>query len=150
MRQSTLMPYQPDHDPQQCSDLRPATPKIHSDESRPQGPDRLELIRFLQVPEPSPSTTEPGPPARHQGAAGLRGRAVRIEDYQETLRGHRVLHLVGKRLVWAATTVFHLINGRDLAHTVDEAEALMLAAAAGSLDVPEIATWLRHHLEGAS
>jgi death-on-curing protein len=55
-----------------------------------------------------------------------------------------------KRLAWAATRVFYLLNGRDLAYTVDEAEALMLSAAAGGLDVPEIATWLRHHLEGAS
>lgn len=55
-----------------------------------------------------------------------------------------------KRLAWAATRVFCLLNGRDLAYTVDEAEALMLAAAAGGLDVPDIATWLRNHLEGAS
>ena len=54
-----------------------------------------------------------------------------------------------KRLAWAATRVFCLLNGRDLAYTVDEAEALMLAAAAGALDVPDIATWLHHHLEGA-
>lgn len=55
-----------------------------------------------------------------------------------------------KRLAWAATRVFYLLNGRDLAYTVDEAEALMLTAAAGGLDVAEIATWLRHHLAGAS
>jgi death-on-curing protein len=54
-----------------------------------------------------------------------------------------------KRLAWAATRVFCLLNGRDLAYSVDEAEALMLAAAAGGLDVPDIATWLHHHLEGA-
>jgi death on curing protein len=55
-----------------------------------------------------------------------------------------------KRLAWAATRVFCLLNGRDLAYTVDEAETLMLAAAAGDLDVPDVATWLRHHLESAS
>jgi death on curing protein len=55
-----------------------------------------------------------------------------------------------KRLAWAATRVFCLLNGRDITYTVDEAEALMLAAAAGGLDVPDIATWLRHHLSGAS
>jgi death-on-curing protein len=55
-----------------------------------------------------------------------------------------------KRLAWAATRVFCLLNGRDLANTVDEAETLMLAAAAGDMDVPEIATWLRRHIEGAS
>jgi death-on-curing protein len=55
-----------------------------------------------------------------------------------------------KRLAWAATRVFYLLNGRDLTYTVDEAEALMLTAAAGGQDVPEIAMWLRHHLEGPS
>lgn len=55
-----------------------------------------------------------------------------------------------KRLAWAATRVFCLLDGRDLAYAVDEAETLMLAAAAGDHDVPEIATWLRHHLKGAS
>jgi death on curing protein len=55
-----------------------------------------------------------------------------------------------KRLAWAATRVFCILNGRDLAYTVDDAEALMLAAAAGDLEVPDIAAWLRHHLEGAS
>ncbi|MFZ2013636.1 MAG: type II toxin-antitoxin system death-on-curing family toxin [Nocardioides sp.] len=55
-----------------------------------------------------------------------------------------------KRLAWAATRVFYLLNGRDLAYTVDEAEALMLTAAAGDLDVPDGASWLRDHIEGAS
>ena len=55
-----------------------------------------------------------------------------------------------KPLAWAATRIFCLLNGRDLAYTIDEAEALMLAAAAGDLHVPQIATWLRHHNEGAS
>ncbi len=55
-----------------------------------------------------------------------------------------------KRLAWAATRVFYLLNGRDLAYTVDEAEALMLTAATGDLDVPDVASWLRDHIEGAS
>lgn len=50
-----------------------------------------------------------------------------------------------KRLAWAATRVFCLLNGRDLTYSVDEAETLMLAAAAGELDVPELATWIRDH-----
>ncbi|HYN28819.1 MAG TPA: hypothetical protein VES95_02960 [Dermatophilaceae bacterium] len=43
--------------------------KVRRDESRTQGLDRLELIRAA---------------------------AVRIEDYADTLRGHRVIRLVGK------------------------------------------------------
>jgi death-on-curing protein len=55
-----------------------------------------------------------------------------------------------KRLAWAASKVFCILNGRDLTYTVDQAEALMLAAAAGDLDVPQIATWLQDHLESTS
>jgi death-on-curing protein len=50
-----------------------------------------------------------------------------------------------KRLAWAATRTFHLLNGRDLRYSVDEAEAFVLAVAAGALDVPDIAAWLAAH-----
>lgn len=69
-------------------------PKIHSDESRTQGLDRLELIRFLQVAQTI--TVPHGALAYLLGINALRASeaaAVRIEDYQDTLRGHRVLHL---------------------------------------------------------
>jgi integrase/recombinase XerD len=72
-------------------------PKIHSDESRTQGLDRLELIRFLQVAQTI--TVHHGALAHLLGINALRASeasAVRIEDYGETLRGHRVLHLVGR------------------------------------------------------
>ena len=72
-------------------------PKIHRDESRTQGLDRLELIRFLQVAQTL--SMHHGALAFLLGINALRASeaaAVRIEDYAETLRGHRVLHLVGK------------------------------------------------------
>src|SRR3989337_376668 len=72
-------------------------PKIHQDESRTQGLDRLELIRFLQVAQTI--TVHHGALAYLLGINNLRASeaaAVRIEDYAQTLRGHRVLHLVGK------------------------------------------------------
>ena len=50
-----------------------------------------------------------------------------------------------KRLAWSACRVFHLINGRDLTYTVDEAEQMMLSAAAGGMDVAGIAHWLHNH-----
>lgn len=50
-----------------------------------------------------------------------------------------------KRLAWAAVRAFHLMNGRDLSYSVDDAEAFVLAVARGDLDVPEIARWLRDH-----
>jgi site-specific recombinase XerD len=72
-------------------------PKVHRDESRTQGLDRLELIRFLQVAQTV--TVHHGALAFLLGINALRASeaaAVRIEDYAETLRGHRVLRLVGK------------------------------------------------------
>ncbi|WP_152185157.1 tyrosine-type recombinase/integrase [Segeticoccus rhizosphaerae] len=72
-------------------------PKIHSDESRTQGLDRLELIRFLQVAQTL--SVHHGALAYLLGINALRASeaaAVRVEDYHETLRGYRVLHLVGK------------------------------------------------------
>ena len=50
-----------------------------------------------------------------------------------------------KRLAWAGTRAFFLINGRDLDYTVDEAETLVLAVARGELEVVAIAQWLRDH-----
>ena len=72
-------------------------PKIHPDESRTQGLDRLELIRFLQVAQTI--TVHHGALAYLLGINALRASeaaAVRIEDYSESLRGHRVLRVVGK------------------------------------------------------
>lgn len=50
-----------------------------------------------------------------------------------------------KRLAWAATRIFCLLNGRDLAYTVDEAEALVLAVARGDLEAAEIAKSIEAH-----
>ena len=72
-------------------------PKVQRDESRTQGLDRLELIRFLQVAQTV--TVHHGAVAYLLGINALRASeaaAVRIEDYAESLRGHRVLRLVGK------------------------------------------------------
>ena len=55
-----------------------------------------------------------------------------------------------KRLAWSAARIFCLLNGRDLTYTVDEAKDLMLSAASGQLDVPQIATWIVAHSAGAS
>jgi death-on-curing protein len=51
-----------------------------------------------------------------------------------------------ERLAWAATRVFCLLNGRDLRLGVDEAEQLVVAVAAGSVDVPDLAEVLGRHL----
>ncbi len=67
------------------------------DESRTQGFDRLEPIRFLQVAQTL--TVHHGALAYLLGINAMRASeaaAVLIEDYADTLRGYRVLHLVGK------------------------------------------------------
>jgi len=43
-----------------------------------------------------------------------------------------------KRLAWSASRVFCLLNGRDVELGVDEAEAMVVGAAAGELDVPRL------------
>lgn len=50
-----------------------------------------------------------------------------------------------KRLAWAATRVFCLLNGADLLMDVDAAESMVLAVARGELDVPELADILARH-----
>lgn len=53
-----------------------------------------------------------------------------------------------KRLAWAATRVFCQLNDRDLAFSVDEAEALVVSVAAGDLEVSELSAILARHLTG--
>lgn len=51
-----------------------------------------------------------------------------------------------KRLAWAATRVFCLMNDRDLAFTVDDAESFVLAVATGTMDISDIAASIDAHL----
>jgi death-on-curing protein len=51
-----------------------------------------------------------------------------------------------QRLAWAATRVFCLLNGRDIAFGVDEAEALVVAVARGELDVAQVARSIERHM----
>lgn len=52
-----------------------------------------------------------------------------------------------KRLAWAATRVFCLMNGRDLTYgSVDEAEELVLGVDRGEVDVPQVADWINRQV----
>ncbi|MGH2861977.1 MAG: type II toxin-antitoxin system death-on-curing family toxin [Solirubrobacteraceae bacterium] len=51
-----------------------------------------------------------------------------------------------KRLAWAATRAFCLLNQRDLVFTVDDAEQFVLAVARGELDVPDMTARLKRHI----
>lgn len=49
-----------------------------------------------------------------------------------------------KRLAWAATRIFCLLNGEDLRYvSVDAAEDFVLSVARGDLEVADIAEWIR-------
>ena len=50
-----------------------------------------------------------------------------------------------KRLAWAATRTFLILNDADMTYTVDDAESLVIGVATGELDVPDIAHWIRGH-----
>ncbi len=62
-----------------------------------------------------------------------------------SLAGNHALVDGNKRLAWAATRVFCLLNGHDLGFDVDEAEALVLAVACGELEVAGIAASIDSH-----
>lgn len=73
--------------------------------------------------------------------------AEKAAALMHSLARNRALVKGNKRLAWAATRVFCLMNGRDITGSVDQAEALVLAVAQGELEVAEIAAeilgWLR-------
>lgn len=50
-----------------------------------------------------------------------------------------------KRVAWVSAKAFLRLNGWELAYTVDEAEAFVLAVARGELEVDDIAAWLASH-----
>ena len=87
-------------------------PKVQHDESRTQGLDRFELIRFLQIAQTL--SVHHGALAYRLGINALRASeavAVRIEDYRETLRGHRVLRLVLPGCTAEETAKFSMMSG---------------------------------------
>jgi integrase/recombinase XerD len=72
-------------------------PKVHRDESHTQGPGpaRADPIPPAR-PDHQRPPWRPGLPARINALRATEAAAVQIEDYADTLRGHRVPHLVGK------------------------------------------------------
>ncbi len=72
--------------------------------------------------------------------------AERAAALMHSLARNHALVDDNKRLAWAATRVFCLLNAHDLTFTVDEGEALVLAVARGDLDVPDLAKAIMVHL----
>ena len=55
-----------------------------------------------------------------------------------------------KRVAHAAMATFLLLNGADIAATVDEQEQLMLNLASGRISRSHLVNWLREHVTGPS
>jgi death on curing protein len=55
-----------------------------------------------------------------------------------------------KRVAHAAMATFLLLNGADIAATVDEQEHLMLDLASGRMSRSDLVAWLREHFTGPS
>ncbi len=52
-----------------------------------------------------------------------------------------------KRLAWAGTRTFCLLNGFDLVMSIDEAEELVQATAQGKLDVPALSVKFQKYIK---
>ena len=74
---------------------------------------------------------------------GLAGKAAAL--MHSLARNHALID-GNKRLAWAATRVFCLLNGSDLDFDVDAAETLVISVATGELDVLALAAQLASHL----
>ncbi|MEN3360613.1 MAG: death on curing protein [Mycobacteriales bacterium] len=70
------------------------------------------------------------------GADAYPDFADKAAALMHSLAGNHALVGGNKPLAWAATRTFCLLNGRDLVSILDDAEAMVLAVAAGQLDVP--------------
>ena len=74
---------------------------------------------------------------------GVAGKAAAL---MHSLARNHALVDGNKRLAWAATRVFCLMNARDLAFDVDAAETLVISAATGELDASALAAELAGRL----
>ncbi len=83
------------------------------------------------------------------GAEAYPSLAEKVAALLHSVARNHALVDGNKRLAWSAARVFCLLNGRDLVLGVDEAEELVVGAAAGTLDVPALAELVDKALRGA-
>lgn len=86
------------------------------------------------------------PPSTVFGTDAYPSFADKAAALMHSLARNHALVDGNKRLAWAATRVFCLLNGHDLDFDVDEAEGLVLAVARGELEVEDIAASIDRHL----
>jgi len=89
------------------------------------------------------------PAASVFGAEAYPSFAEKVATLLHALARNHSLLDGNKRLAWSAARVFCLMNGHDLQFAVNEEEAMMLAVATGSLDLPDLAPMLARHLHGS-
>ena len=83
------------------------------------------------------------PQATVFGADAYPGLADKAAALMHSLARNHPLIDGNKRLAWAATRIFCLLNGEDPRYaSVDEAEELVLSVARGEREVDDIADWL--------
>ena len=83
------------------------------------------------------------------GATAYPSFAEKAAALLHSIARNRALVDGNKRLAWSAVRVFCLLTGRDLEIGVDDAEAMVVGVAAGTLDVPELAEILGRHLQAS-
>ena len=115
--------------------------------------DLLELVRRLNAGPVRDIGLLDAAAARPQSSAfGTDAYAsfeLKAAALLHSIVGNHALVDGNKRLAWLATVVFAELNGRAILLTDDEAFELVMAAAAGSLDVEELAVALaRIHRRG--
>lgn len=72
--------------------------------------------------------------------------ALKAAALMHSLARNHALIDGNKRLAWAATRIFLLLNSMDLVIDLDGAEALVVSVATGDLDVAALADQLGPHL----
>ena len=100
------------------------------------------VSRNSWIPSKPPSRPNPDCLTPPNGAAGSEISPRLIATIPDSIARNHPLIDGNKRLAWAATRTFCLLNGYDIYNDVDSAEQIVLAVATGKLDVPEIATAL--------
>jgi death on curing protein len=86
------------------------------------------------------------PQASAFGEAAYPTLADKVAALMHSLARNSALVDGNKRIAWAASRVFCLMNGYDLHYSVDDAETLVVSVAAGELDVHELAEKLQNSL----
>jgi len=80
------------------------------------------------------------------GAPAYSTLAEKAAALLHSLARNRALLDGNKRLAWSAMRMFCFVNNADVAYDIDDAEGMVVGAAAGTVDVPQIATWITDRL----